>query len=343
MSGALQVFLVSLTDEPTPSQDNPPSSTALEVGSRTDIRNSIEVAIQNADAIERLGGGMVTMLKAMAERGHLNGEWIGESVDTAGVQTEWADASFSFAMILPDDELAAESSLSTSRGTLRFTGSGVSLWRSQRIPFDVSGSVDMRSGAAVVTKQHTGAFTNKLEYSGVFLVVPLLGVPELDIRWAAAANRVSEATVSNEAQRQQRAGALLLDYVEALRNPLYGDGESPGHQPTLPSEAEVEVAIASYELMIVGVYPQGRLRLRKRLAASPSSSSTRRHHDNSESTNYSSADGAVVVPLSEEESQNNYEETGGMSEEESHKDHKETGDKSRATKVNRLLSFAFHT
>jgi hypothetical protein len=49
------------------------------------------------------------------------------------------------------------------------------------------------------------------------------------------------------------------------------------------------------------------------------------------------------VPLSEEESQNNYEETGGMSEEESHKDHKETGDKSRATKVNRLLSFAFHT
>ena len=65
MSGALQVFLVSLTDEPTPSQDNPPSSTALEVGSRTDIRNSIEVAIQNADAIERLGGGMVTMLKAV--------------------------------------------------------------------------------------------------------------------------------------------------------------------------------------------------------------------------------------------------------------------------------------
>jgi len=303
MSGALQVFLMSLNNESAPSQHTPLPPTALEIGGEAGISSSNDVAIENEDETEHSAGGMVTLLKAMAEQGHLNGEWVGESVDTAGVQTEWVDASFTFALVVPGDEPAAASSLSTaSQGALSFAGSGVSLWCSQRIPFDVNGSVDLTSkGTAVVTKQHTGAFTNKVEYSGHLLAVPLLDLPDFNACWtSAAANPLSEATVSGEEHRQQqlRAGEQLTDCVEALRVPLYGGERTTGHPSTLATMAEVEVALASYEFVIVGVYPQGRLRLRKSLTASTSGSRTNiRPQDNRESTNCRSAD-VVPTPLS---------------------------------------------
>ena len=45
-------------------------------------------------------------------------------------------------------------------------GRGVSCWRDMRIFFLVSGDVDLATGRFALRKQHTGAYTNRVEYHG---------------------------------------------------------------------------------------------------------------------------------------------------------------------------------
>jgi hypothetical protein len=300
-------------------------------------------------------GRGAALLKLGVERGQLSGEWVGESVDTAGVRTEWVDTTFtftfhparaespgggnesSFSLVEPPSSGGAGGgSGGGAAGELRFAGGGVSLWRGRRVHFDASGVIDLASGRAVVAKQHTGAFTNKVEYRGHLLAVPASDSRDYDARWAAATQappwslhgggRTSGAppgSASLEALRRERAGALLSDHSQALRAALYGKDD--GAATLRAADAEGDVALVAHEVTIVGVYPQGRLRLRRRLAPwSRCSPHGARFYRNSGSGSFDVAEGPLPAPLREK----------GDEEEEART-------KVHTTRVNRWRTFLF--
>ena len=118
-------------------------------------------------------------------------------------------------------------------------GAGTSLWRGQRIPYAVSGTVDLASGAVALEKEHRGAYTNRVAYRGGFLALAGPDVDELAGRWAAAtlapsagagagAGVSGAAPASSEALRRERAGSLLHGQCDRLRFALFGNTAHTG-------------------------------------------------------------------------------------------------------------------
>jgi hypothetical protein len=96
----------------------------------------------------------------------LNGLWFGESVDKKHHVTKWSDTALYFKF--SDDQ-------KSNAGQV--LGEGLSLWRDQRIDFDVVGSFDWTNRTVRLTKQHKGMFKNRIMYQGTLLVKD--GVPTI--------------------------------------------------------------------------------------------------------------------------------------------------------------------
>jgi hypothetical protein len=86
--------------------------------------------------------------------------WEGESLSRAGDATKWVNT---FLVFHPDTSI---------EGKYQVEGRGLSIWRDKRIVFIVSGEIELpssrngRRGLFRLVKQHTGQYTNKIEYSG---------------------------------------------------------------------------------------------------------------------------------------------------------------------------------
>jgi hypothetical protein len=87
--------------------------------------------------------------------------WEGESLSRAGDATKWVNT---FLVFHPDTSI---------EGKYQVEGRGLSIWRDKRIVFIVSGEIELpssrngRRGLFRLVKQHTGQYTNKIEYSGL--------------------------------------------------------------------------------------------------------------------------------------------------------------------------------
>ena len=108
-----------------------------------------------------------------------SGVWEGSSLSNSGDPTAWSNTLLVFRPRVDrrfvdsradgkeeDGGSDAFGDYDAAATTLAVEGRGVSRWRDMRIFFLASGDVDLVSGRFTLRKQHTGAYTNRVEYHG---------------------------------------------------------------------------------------------------------------------------------------------------------------------------------
>jgi hypothetical protein len=93
--------------------------------------------------------------------GVFNGVWEGKSVSEKNDQTFWKNTRITF-------------TLNSDGSAATVSGSGMSLWRSYRIPFEVTGRYDCKTKEITLVKEHKGQYTNSVEYKA--LLIPSRGI-----------------------------------------------------------------------------------------------------------------------------------------------------------------------
>ena len=84
----------------------------------------------------------------------LSGLWEGKSVDKDSNLTKWSETALTF-------------KLDPIEWVGKITGSGVSEWREQHIPFNIEGRYDWTTKKIDLVKQHKGKYTNRVRYQCV--------------------------------------------------------------------------------------------------------------------------------------------------------------------------------
>jgi len=85
----------------------------------------------------------------------LSGRWEGKSLSEKNDPTYWKESTLNFKVV---SDVEAE-----------ITGQGISFWRSKRISFKVSGTLNLFTKEMVIRKTHTGDYTNTVEYKTIIL------------------------------------------------------------------------------------------------------------------------------------------------------------------------------
>ena len=145
-----------------------------------------------------------------------SGLWEGKSVSNKGDQTFWKGAELTF-------------QLHSDRTHATVSGNGISLWRSYKIPFEVTGTINCRTKEITIVKEHKGQFTNRVEYNAV--LVPSRGIVSGDY-----ANGVIVLKFKSERD--------MMNPEICLSGKWGGESRSRNNDPTTWTETELQFILS---------------------------------------------------------------------------------------------------